>query len=45
MVENKGVSVAQEQFPWIYADLESRRRGDVPRFEPPVHHCPSCGRL
>lgn len=33
-----------EKFFWIYRDEQSRMRGDAPRFEPPIHHCPDCGK-
>lgn len=34
----------RERFPWIYDALDARCRGDVPRFEPPIHRCWICKR-
>ncbi len=36
--------MSRKKFPWIYAGLDAFRRGDVPKFEPPIHHCPECNR-
>jgi hypothetical protein len=36
--------MSKQRFPWIYEALEWRKEGKKPRFEPPVHHCPICGK-
>ncbi len=36
--------MSREKFPWIYDGLDARRRGDAPKFDPPIHHCPICDR-
>ncbi len=36
--------MSAERFPWIYRALQSRQRGESPKFNPPIHHCPQCGK-
>jgi hypothetical protein len=38
-------TMSAEKFPWLYRDLESRRNNETPRFDPPIHRCPSCDRM